>query len=61
MIIKKIIKILIVIITILLFNILIFINASNAISLREYKLKAMGGFITLLKYKGELLKNFMKY
>lgn len=58
MIIKKIIKILIVIITILLFNILIFINASNAISLREYKLKAMGGSITLLKYKGEAITSF---
>ena len=59
---KKTIKILIVIITILSFIILTFINTSKATNNDEakerFKLQAIGGSVTLIKYKGEPLKYF---
>ena len=58
MILKKLIKILLIIISILTFNILIFINSSRATAINEYKLRAFGASVTLLKYKGEPIISF---
>ena len=55
---KKAIKAIIVIIAILALNILIFINVSKAITPEKYKLEAIGGSSTLLKYKGEPITSF---
>ena len=54
-IVKTILKTIIIIITILTFNLLIFINASKAATKETYKLEAIGPSITLIKYKGEAI------
>lgn len=55
---KKVLKIVVIIITIMAINILIFINVSRAITGERYKLQAIGESVTLLKYKGEPITAF---